>query len=97
MGAAARGKQGVRVMPKLKLNVRQIRQLQEKHGIPNLLVPGPENTDKVANVTFLADFYYEGSRSWGKDAPTVDAIEEMDLRDLLAAFQAYMSPAEGNG
>lgn len=97
MGPAARGKQGGQVMPKLKLNVRQIRQLQEKHGIPNLLVPGPENTDKVANVTFLADFYFEGSRSWGKEAPTVEAIEEMDLRDLLAAFQAYMSPAEGNG
>jgi len=89
--------QGGGVMPKLKLNVRQIRQLQEKHGIPNLLVPGPENTDKVANVSFLADFYFEGSRSWGKEAPKAEAIEEMDLRDLLAAFQAYMSPAEGNG
>lgn len=83
-------------MQPLKLTVRQIRNLQEKHGIPNLLVPGQENADKVANVAFLADFCLEGSRKW-QNPPAPEDVEEMDFRELLAAFQAFMSTAEGNG
>jgi hypothetical protein len=87
-------------MHKLKLNVRQIKGLQEKHGIPNLLMPAPEEAAKMANVDFLTDFCYEGSRSW-EPAPSRGDLEEFDLSEMIEAFQGYMNPgkkgAAGNG
>ena len=80
----------------MKLTVKQIKALQQKHGIENLLNPGTENAGKIANVDFLVDFYYEGCRSF-QDPPTREMIEELDLRELLAAFEDYMNPKKPAG
>jgi hypothetical protein len=88
-------------MKKLKLTIKQIRGLQEKHGVKNLLSPGPEDAAKLASLDFLVDMYYEGSRSWTGDtgaAPSRDEVEETDFRELLEAVQGFLSgKAEGNG
>lgn len=84
-------------MKALKLTVRAIRSLQEKHGIRNLLAPGPEDAVKLADLDFLVAAYYEGSRSW-EPAPTREEIEDVALPDLLAAVKGALSgTAEGNG
>ena len=75
---------------KLKLTVRAIRALQEKHGISNLLQPTAEDAEKMATVDFLVDFYYQGSRSWDP-APEMDAIEEVEISELLAAVKSALS------
>lgn len=83
-------------MQKLKLTPRQIRALQDKHGIKNLLNPG-EDGPKLATVEFLVDFTFEGSRKWDS-APTVEAVEEFDVGEMLAATKAFLSgDAQGNG
>jgi hypothetical protein len=78
-------------MPKLKLTVKKIREMQTRFEIPNLLQPGPEDAKKVANVDFLAAYYFEGSRKWEKP-PTEDDIEELDFAELFAAFGDSMNP-----
>ena len=75
---------------KLKLTVRSIRALQEKHGISNLLQPTAEDAVKMACLDFLVAFYYEGSRSWSP-APDRPAIEDVELSELLGAVKAALS------
>lgn len=85
-------------MKALKLTVRAIRALQTAHKIENLLAPGPEDAGKLATLGFLVDAFYEGSRSWGDEAPTMEAIEDLTLPDLLAAVKGALSGStEGNG
>lgn len=74
----------------LKLTVRVIRALQEKHGISNLLKPTPEDGEKMATADFLIDLNYEGSRSW-ENAPTRDELEDVDIVELLTAAKAALS------
>ena len=84
-------------MQKLKLSPKQIRELQKKHGIENLLQPSPEEAKKVASLDFLCDFLFEGSRKWEKP-PERDEVEDMDFREILDAWQNFMKvDAGGNG
>lgn len=81
---------------KLKLTVKQLRGLQEKHGIANLLNPG-EDAPKVASLDFLTDAYYEGSRKWERP-PTKEEIEELEFADLVGPVKAFLSgEGAGNG
>jgi hypothetical protein len=81
----------------LELKVRVIREMQEKHGIGNLLQPTAEDAGKMATLDFLADFYYYGSRSWDA-APSREEIEDLPISEILAAVKAVLSGgAEGNG
>ena len=75
---------------KLRLSVKQLRELQSKHGIANLLQPSAEDAAKLANLDFLVDFYYEGSRSLGEAAPSKEAVEEVDFSELLGAVQSFL-------
>lgn len=85
-------------MKALKLTVRAIRRLQEDHDIENLLAPGPKDAGNLATLGFLVDAYFEGSRCWGDEAPTREAIEDLTLPDLLAAVKGALSgTTEGNG
>jgi predicted transport protein len=72
---------------RLELKVRQVRELQTKHGISNLLAPTPEEAGKLANVDVLVDIYHEGSRSW-ENPPTMDAIEDLTTADLLEGVKS---------
>ncbi|MDB6078757.1 MAG: hypothetical protein JWO82_2504 [Akkermansiaceae bacterium] len=81
---------------KLKLKMRQIKALQEKHKIANLLQP---DTKEIASADALVDIYFEGSRHW-PEPPSMEAIEEMDFHELIDALKAMYSDApgaEGNG
>lgn len=81
---------------KLKLTVKQLRGMQEKHGISNLLNPG-EDAPKVASLDFLTDAYYEGSRRW-ETPPTKEDIEELEFGDLVGPVKAFLSgESGGNG
>ncbi|MEK7952785.1 hypothetical protein [Luteolibacter soli] len=82
---------------RLKLTVRAIRAIQKKHGIENLLQPKPEDEAKMANLDFLVDFYFEGSRGWD-NAPTIEQVEDVEIGDLSNAVKAVFNgaPAEGN-
>ena len=83
--------------PRLKINTRIIRDLQERFGISNLLAPTPEDATKLANLDLLNAAYYEGSRSWDTP-PSKDDIEEIDLPDLVEAFKIALSGEKsGNG
>lgn len=75
---------------KLKLTVRAIRALQEKHGISNLLQPTAEDAVKMACLDFLSDFYFDGSRSWEKP-PSREEVEDTGISDILAAVKALLS------
>jgi hypothetical protein len=81
----------------LKLTVRALRALQSKHGIVNLLQATAEDVAKMATLDFLVDFYYEGSRKWDP-APSMEEIEDIDIKELSASVQAVLSgePAAGN-
>ncbi|MCW1916796.1 hypothetical protein OJ996_24625 [Luteolibacter sp. GHJ8] len=78
----------------LKLSIKQIKGLQEKHGIANLLQPSAEDATKVANAGFLVDFYFEGSRKL-ENAPSIEEIEDMDVAELIGAYQGYFKQAVG--
>lgn len=71
----------------LSLKLKSVRLLQNKHGIKNLLNLGED----AANISpdFLADLYFEGTRGWN-NPPTMEQIEEMDLRELADAMRDYM-------
>jgi len=71
----------------LSLKLKSVRKLQQKHGIKNLLNLGED----VANISpdFLADLYYEGSRDW-ETPPTMEQIDDMDLRVLVDAMKDAM-------
>lgn len=78
----------------LSLKVRQVRTLQKKHGIQNLLNPTPEDGPKLANVDFLIDLYFEGSRSWEKP-PTLEALEDLDVKaELFPAVKRFLGTDE---
>lgn len=80
----------------LKLSVKQIKELQKKHGIANLLQPGTEDAAKLVNVEFLTDFYYEGSRKF-ETPPTRESIDEMEVAELIEGFQGFFKQgSEGN-
>ena len=78
---------------RLELKVRQVRELQRKHGISNLLAPTPEEAGKLASVDVLVDIFHEGSRSWA-EPPTMDAIEDLTTADLLEGVKSLWE-AEG--
>ena len=61
--------------------------MQTKHGIGNLLAPGPEEAAKLASVDVLVDIYHEGSRRW-PEAPTADAIEDLTTAELLEGVKS---------
>lgn len=84
---------------KLSLKIRQIRSLQQRYGIGNLLRPSPEDAAKFADLDFLVDLYYEGTRGMGDEAPTMEAIEEMTIEELAEAQRELFEgkAAEGNG
>jgi len=77
-------------MQPLKLTIRAIRALQEKHGISNLLQPTEGDAVKMACLDFVADFYHEGSRGWEKP-PTPEEIEETPIGDVLQAVKQALS------
>ena len=83
--------------PRLKLTVRAIRSLQEKHGIANLLQATADDVAKMATLDFLVDFYFEGSLKW-EAPPSKDDIEDLDIAELSAAVQSAIAgePAAGN-
>lgn len=84
-------------MQKLKLTPKQIRELQKKHEIKNLLNPGPEDAPKLATIEFLTGFTFEGSRKW-ETPPTLEQIEDFDVGEMLVATKAFLSgEAAGNG
>lgn len=84
-------------MQKLKLTPKQVREIQEKHDIKNLLNPGPEDAPKLATIEFLSDFTFEGSRKW-ESAPTPEQIEDFDVGEMLVATKAFLSgDTQGNG
>lgn len=83
-------------MHKLKLTPKQIRELQEKHGIKNLLNPG-DDAPKMATIDFLTDITFEGSRKW-ESPPSKEAVEDMDVGEMLAATKSFFSgDSQGNG
>jgi hypothetical protein len=78
--------------PNLSLKLKAVRKLQDKHGIKNLLNLG----DDLANISpdFLGDLYYEGTRHLEKP-PTMEEIEDIDLRDLMDALKDYLGAEPG--
>lgn len=75
---------------KLNLTVRQIRSIQEKHGIANLLAPTPEEAMKMANIDVLSDIYFEGTRRH-ENAPTREQIEDLTSEEIVTAVQGLFS------
>lgn len=82
----------------LKLTVRALRSLQSKHGIANLLKATAEDEAKMANLDFLVDIYFEGSRKWDP-APTMEQVEDIEIGELSDAVKSVFNgqPTEGNG
>lgn len=81
-------------MAKLKLKVRQVRDVQKRHGIVNLLAMKPEDAEKLLTVDALVDIYHEASRHF-EDPPTVDAIEEMEVTDIVKdVLEIFQPPAK---
>jgi hypothetical protein len=80
-------------MKALILTMRVIRSLQERHAITNLLQPTDGDAKKMANLDFLADFYYEGSRSWDP-APSREEVEDTPISEVLAAVRLTLSGGE---
>jgi len=74
-------------MQKLKLTPKQIRELQEKHQIKNLLNPG-DDAPKMATVDFLTDITFEGSRKW-ESPPSKEQVEEFDVGEMLTATKDF--------
>jgi hypothetical protein len=79
-------------MNKLKLSVRAVRAIQNKHGIANIFALDKE-PEKIT-VDFLADMYFEGSRSWDP-APSLDQVEDLELEELMAAVKNALSGDAG--
>lgn len=76
---------------RLQLKVSQVRALQTKHGISNLLAPGMEDAPKLANVDVLADIHVEGSKHW--DTPlTIESVEDLTTDELMAGVKGLFNP-----
>ena len=87
---------------KLILKAGQIKALQKKHGIANLMNPGQDGAVLLTNVEVLTDIYFEGSRNWEKP-PTVEEIDDKEPAELMEALQSIWqvpgkpeTPAETN-
>ncbi len=76
-------------MQRLKLPVKLVRALDEKHGV-NLLRIVEEDGLKMANLDFLLEVYFEGSREW-ENPPSKESLEDLDLHDLIAAVKGAIS------
>lgn len=72
--------------PKIKLKVSQLRELQEKHGLSNILNPSADDSQKMLTLDFLTDFVKTGTAHLGKGAPDV---EDLDIKDLIAIFKGW--------
>jgi hypothetical protein len=78
---------------KISLKVRQIRELQAKHGISNLLQPTAEDAQKMASIDVLPDLYFEGTRA-NENAPSREEIEELDLSELMEGINGLFNPGK---
>lgn len=75
--------------PKLRLTVRDLRSIQQDHGISNILKPSADDGDRMQTLDFLVDVISRGTAHLGDARPDV---EEMTLEELVETFKAWNSP-----
>lgn len=78
---------------KLKLKVSQLRALQKKHGLENILQPSAEDLKKMLSLDFLTDFVTAGTSHW----ETKPDVEEMELHELTGYFKGWQAGEDAEG
>lgn len=74
-------------MQKLNLKIKQIRELRERFGIKNLIMPSEDDKLAIFNDDCLVAIAVEGSKGW--DTPlTVETASDMNPREIAELVQS---------